>query len=186
MQDDAQSAAVETAGRSPSPLPGVSASSAASPDLIRLLHQRRTQLVERETALQRWGVALELEAARQAAAAKQLKAQEERVAGVAGEAASNQERAAALLGEVSQREAALQREAAALAQQAADADAERRELAAERAGLEEATADVRRRGAEAARREAALAAAEDEWETKRAAAEALVEVGQRVVRVGSA
>ena len=122
MQDDAQSAAVETAGRSPSPLPGVSASSAASPDLIRLLHQRRTQLVERETALQRWGVALELEAARQAAAAKQLKAQEERVAGVAGEAASNQERAAALLGEVSQREAALQREAAALAQQAADAD----------------------------------------------------------------
>lgn len=46
-----------------------------------VLHERRTQLVERETALQRWVVALEMEAARQAAAAKQLKQQEEKVGG---------------------------------------------------------------------------------------------------------
>lgn len=51
LRDDAQAAALEAAGRSPSPLPSVGSSS-TSADLVRVLHQRRTQLVEKETALQ--------------------------------------------------------------------------------------------------------------------------------------
>lgn len=177
LQDDAQAAAVEAAGRSPSSLPQVSASSGGSPDLVRQLHQRRTQLVERETALQRWVVALELEAARQAAAAKQLAGQEEKLAKLAAEASGNREQAQALLADVSEREQKLQREVADVQQQLAAAAAERQELAAERAVLEAAAADISARAGELGRREKAVAAAEQQCDAKMAQAEAQLRVG---------
>ena len=46
---------------------------------MQVLHQRRTQLVERETLLQRWVVALEMEAARQTSLARQLQQREGKV-----------------------------------------------------------------------------------------------------------
>lgn len=177
LQDDAQATAVEASGRSPSPLPPVNASSAASPDLVRLLHQRRTQLVERETALQRWVVALELEAARQGAAAKQLAAQEAKVARLASEAGEGRSSAQALLAEVAVREEALQRQAAALEQQHGALQAEQEVQAAERASLEGAAAELAARAGAIGRREAALAASEEQWDGKVQAAEAQLKVG---------
>lgn len=168
---------MDAAGRSPSPLPPVDASSGASPDLVRLLHQRRTQLVERETALQRWAVALELEAQRHATAAKALRAQEEKVARLAEESGGNKEAAAAMLADVQRREAALQREAGELQASQAAAAQERQDLAAERAALEAAAADLSAQANEMARREQALAATEQQWEAKVAAAEAQLKVG---------
>jgi len=176
-QDDAQAAAVDAAGRSPSPLPPVDASAGASPDLVRLLHQRRSQLVERETALQRWAVALELEAQRQATAAKALRAQEEKVARLAEESGGNKEAAAAMLADVQRREAVLQREAAELQDAQAAAAQERRNLAAERAALEAAAADLSAQANDLARREQALVATEEQWEAKVAAADAQLKVG---------
>lgn len=168
---------MEAAGRSPSPLPPISATSGGSPDLVRILHQRRTQLVERETALQRWVVALELEAARQAAVAKQLAGQEEKLAKLAAEASGNREQAQALLADVAQREQKLQREAAEMQQQLAAAAAERRELAAERGALEAAAAEMSARASELGRQEQAVAAAEQQWKAKVAQAEAQLQVG---------
>lgn len=175
-QDDAQAAAVDAAGRSPSPLPPVDASAGASPDLVRLLHQRRSQLVERETALQRWAVALELEAQRQATAAKALRAQEDKVARLAEQSGGNKEAAAAMLADVQRREAALQREAGELQSAQAAAAQERQDLAAERAALEAAAADLSAQANELARRDQALAATEEQWESKVAAAEAQLKV----------
>ena len=168
---------MDAAGRSPSPLPPVDASAGASPDLVRLLHQRRTQLVERETALQRWAVALELEAQRQATAAKALRAQEAKVARLAEESGGNKEAAAAMLADVQRREAALQREAGELQTAQAAAAQERQDLAAERAALEAAAADLSAQANEMARREQALAATEQQWEAKVAAADAQLKVG---------
>lgn len=167
---------MDAAGRSPSPLPQVSATSGNSPDLVRLLHQRRTQLVERETALQRWVVALELEAARQASVAKQLKQQEEKVQQLAAEASGNREEAQALLADVAQREQALQREAAEVQQQLAAAAAERQELAAQHAALEAAANEVSARASELGRREQSVAAAEEQWEAKVAQADRQLKV----------
>ena len=185
-QDDAQAAAVEAAGRSPSPLPPVDASAGASPDLVRLLHQRRTQLVERETALQRWAVALELEAQRQATAAKALRAQEDKVARLAQESGGNKEAAAAMLADVQRREAALQREAGELQEAQVAAAQERQELGAERAALEAAAGDLSARASEFGRREQALAASEEQWEAKVAAAEAQLKVWQGARTIGAA
>lgn len=175
-QDDAQAAAVEAAGRSPSPLPSVTGATGGSPDLVRVLHQRRTQLVERETALQRWAVALELEAARQTAAAQQLKAQEGKAGALAAESASNKEAAQALLADVQRREAALQRDASEVQAQQQAAQRERQELASERAGLEAAAADLSERAADIGRREQQLGAAEEQWMTKMQQAEVQLKV----------
>lgn len=174
-------AAVEASGRSPSPLPTVGAASAASPDLVRVLHQRRTQLVERETALQRWAVALELEAARQATAAKQLQRQEERASALAQESRDNRAAAQDMLADVQRREAALQRDAAELQQAAAAAQHERQELAAERASLEAASASLTARTSDLERREQQLAVTEEQWGTKVEAADAQLKVRRRCV-----
>lgn len=48
-------------------------------DIIGPLHQHRAILMERETSLQRWAVALELEANRMASTSKVIKQQEEQV-----------------------------------------------------------------------------------------------------------
>lgn len=151
---------------------------------MRLLHQRRTQLVERETALQRWVVALELEAARQAAAAKQLRQQEERVAQLAAESGSNKEAANALLADVAQREQRLQREAGEVGQQLAVAQQERAELAQERAGLEAAASELAARATEVGRREQQLLATERQWEAKMEQAEAQLKVCKWAVAGG--
>lgn len=177
LQDDAQAAAVEASGRSPSPLPPINGSSgAASADLVRVLHQRRTQLVERETALQRWAVALELEAGRQATAAAQLRSQEGRVALLAAESNDSKQAAQALLADVQQREVALQREAAELQAAAAAAQRERQEVSTERQGLEAAATDLAARAADIGRREQQLGATEEQWAAKVAQAEAQLKV----------
>ena len=105
---------------------------------MRLLHQRRSQLVERETALQRWVVALELEAGRQATAARQLAAQEDKLARLAAESAEGKASAQAMLSDVATREAALQREAAALEAQRGEVPGELAALQRVRAALEAA------------------------------------------------
>jgi hypothetical protein len=183
LQDDAQAAAVDAAGRSPAPLPPVTGSSGGSADLVRLLHQRRTQLVERETALQRWVVALELEAARQATAAKQLRQQEDRVAQLAAESGGNKEAASALLADVAQREQRLQREASEVGQQLAAAQQERAELAHERAALEAAASELAARAADVGRREQQLQATERQWAAKVEQAEAQLKVTVGLLRV---
>jgi septal ring factor EnvC (AmiA/AmiB activator) len=167
---------MDAAGHSPSPLPHVTASSAASADLVRLLHQRRSQLVERETALQRWVVALELEAARQAAAAEQLALQDGKVARLAAESAEHKEAARQLLEDVSAREQQLQRDAAALEQQHAAVQREAAALQQERAALESAAAEVAVRAGDMERRAAALSSQEDEWRNKVQAAEEQLKV----------
>ena len=77
IQADANGAA-EGATAALTPLPA--AAFAGSPhEAVKALQQRRAELTERGSGLQRWAVALSLEAARQTGAAKALRALEEQV-----------------------------------------------------------------------------------------------------------
>jgi chromosome segregation ATPase len=134
--------------------------------------------VERETALQRWAVALELEAARQATAAGQLAAQEGKLSRLAAEAAEGKQSAQNLLADVATREQRLQQEAAEVEQLHSSVELERAALVQERAALEGAAAELAQRAADIARREAVLSAAEEEWATKVEAAKAQFKVGK--------
>ena len=77
MQADANCAA-ENATTPLTPIPATTF--AGSPlGAVKALQQRRAELTERGSALQRWAVALCLEAARQTEATKALRALEEQV-----------------------------------------------------------------------------------------------------------
>lgn len=157
-------------------MPPVTASSSPSPDLLHMLHQRRTQLVERETGLQRWAVALELEAARQAEAAGRLATQEGKLSRLAADAAEGKESAQKLLADVAAREQRLQQEAADVEQLHGSVQRERDASAQERAALEAAAAELAQRAANISQREAALSAREEEWAGKVEAANAQFKV----------
>lgn len=141
--------------------------------------------MERETALQRWAVALELEAARQATAAGQLAAQEGKLSRLAAEAAEGKQSAQNLLADVATREQRLQQEAAEVEQLHSSVERERAALVQERAALEGAAAELAQRAADIARREAVLSAAEEEWATKVEAAKAQFKVGKCCCRVSA-
>lgn len=78
-QADAAQIARESASWGPSTGGSALEFGAAPAELQRATEAKRAKLLERETALQRWALALELESARQAAASRTLKEQTETV-----------------------------------------------------------------------------------------------------------
>lgn len=176
--------AEEAAGLRPlPPLPQPELVGAAiSSELFAALLQRRTILIERETLLQRWSLALESEAVKLKEIGEQLEEREE----VAQKALADKLSAEALLLDVKKRENCLHERAQQVDGSFKELQELEEQLRSEKMRLEHAMAGVSARNADLDARERGLVTSETVWKSKLIDAEKELQLAKDTERETSA